>query len=74
MPTILTLSLTVAIMFATVWIMIRTRRERRAGNIDAVLISMVAICVMVGMLAMMSPSLDRGLNQIVQLSQLTTMR
>jgi hypothetical protein len=74
MPTILALSLAIAIMFATVRIMVRTRRERHAGNIDAMLISAAAICVMIGVLAMMTRSLDRGLDQIVQLSQLTTMR
>jgi hypothetical protein len=39
-----------------------------------VLISAVAICVMVGVLATMAHSLDHGLDQIVQLSQLTTAR
>jgi len=73
MPTIFALSLAVAIMFATVWIVIRMR-ERHAGNIDAMLISAVAICVMLGALTMMAHSLDRGLNQMVQLSQLTTAR
>jgi hypothetical protein len=73
MLTILAQSLAVVIMFATVWTVIHVR-ERHAGDIDAVLISAVAICVMVGVLATMARSLDHGLDQIVQLSQLTTAR
>lgn len=73
MPLSLAFTLEVAVLFAMMWGVIRVC-ERHASNIDGVLVSAIAICVMVAMGAMMMRSAERRPDRIAQNSQPATAR
>ena len=68
MPLSLAFTLEVAVLFAMIWIVIHVR-ERHASNIVGVIVSAIAICVLVAVVAMMVRSAERGPDRIAKNSR-----